>query len=96
MWEKSRGTSAWIELRLDQTLVTHQWMEVHNEVTLFNVKVSTSNHTPIFLDVNKNTRTTLIKKFWFENAWLRKSSCKDIVLDFWESNEGLDFNQKNK
>lgn len=44
--------------------------------------------------MNKNTRTTIGRKFRFENAWLRESMCKNIVLDCWESNAGLDYNQK--
>lgn len=47
-WEKSKGTSAWVELHLDRALVTQQWLDIHMEATLFNLEVTTSEHTPIF------------------------------------------------
>lgn len=65
-WEKSRGTSAWVELRLDRALVTQKWLEAHNEATLFNIEVSTFDHTPIFLEVNKRTKTK-----WLESSGLK-------------------------
>lgn len=69
-------------------------MEVHNEALLYNVEVSTSDHTPILLEVNEREKMKVGKHFRFENAWLRESMCKDIVLSYWESNEGMGYEQK--
>ncbi|KAL8099905.1 hypothetical protein AgCh_032239 [Apium graveolens] len=51
-WEKSRGTSAWVELRLDRALVTQRWMEIHEEALLYNIEISTSDHAPVLLEVD--------------------------------------------
>lgn len=83
-----------MELRLDRALVTQQWLEIHSKAKLFNIEVSTSDHTPIFLEVTKNSRTMVTRKFRFENAWLRESMCKDIVVECWDINAGKEYNQK--
>lgn len=93
-WEKSRGTSAWVELRLDRALATNRWMEIHNEARLYNIEILTSDHSPILLEVDKSANMNVGRRFRFENAWLKESMCKDIVLSCWESNEGLGYNQK--
>lgn len=94
MWEKSRGTSTWVELRLDRVFATNRWMEIHNEARLYNIKVSTFDHTPILLEIEKSLNMNVGGHFRFENAWLRESMCKEIVLSYCESNEGLGYNQK--
>lgn len=92
--EKSKGTSAWVELRLDRALVTQQWLDIHRNATLFNLEVTTSDHTPIFLVLNKCISHTNTRRFHFKNAWLREPMCKDIVMHCWDSNKIFKFNHK--
>lgn len=93
-WEKSKGTTAWVELCLDRALVTQQWLDIHKEATLFNLEVTTSDHTPILLVLNKGIANTNVKRFRFENAWLREPMCKDIVMHCWDSNKNSEFSHK--
>ncbi|XP_074375401.1 uncharacterized protein LOC141717203 [Apium graveolens] len=93
-WVKSKGTSDWVELRLNRALVTQQWLDIHKETTLFNMEVSTSDHTPIFLAINKCIINTNVRRFRFENAWLREPMCNDIVLNYWDSNKNSEYSQK--
>ncbi|XP_074346853.1 uncharacterized protein LOC141685660 [Apium graveolens] len=93
-WEKSKGTNSWVELRLDRALVNQQWLDIHKEATLSNMNVSTSDHTPIFLALNKCISNPKTRRFRFENAWLREPMCKDIVLHCWDTNKDSALNQK--
>lgn len=83
-----------VELRLDRALATQQWLEIYKEATLFNIEISTSDHTPIFLELNNSITIANSRRFRFENAWLKEAMCKDIVLDCWESNGELGYSQK--
>lgn len=62
-WEKAKGTSDWMELRLDRALATQQWLDIYNAAALFNIEISTSDHTPIFLELNKNLSSTTVRQF---------------------------------
>ncbi|KAL8133796.1 hypothetical protein AgCh_009020 [Apium graveolens] len=53
-WEKSRGSSTWVQERLDRALATQQWCTMFPQATVQVLdKVSTSDHMPIFLEVNR-------------------------------------------
>lgn len=93
-WEKSRGTSEWVKLRLDRAMATNRWLEIYSEAQLFNLEISTSDHSPILLETDRSVIMNVSRRFKFENAWLRESMCKEIVMSCWESKEGLDYNQK--
>ncbi|XP_060961746.1 uncharacterized protein LOC133031961 [Cannabis sativa] len=95
-WEKSRGTSRWVEVRLDRALVSKQWLEVFNSSKLFNLNFSSSDHCPIYLEsiIVKNVYGP--KKFKFENAWLREPLCLQVVKDVWEREPRLDDQNKIK
>lgn len=83
-----------IEIRLDRALVSNQWLILHKEATLLNMKVTTSDHMPIFLELSQDARPGNSRHFRFENAWLREPKCKEIVTDCWLTNSALDYDQK--
>ncbi|XP_062104477.1 uncharacterized protein LOC133815684 [Humulus lupulus] len=85
-WEKSRRTENWIEVWLDRTLVCHAWMSLFQSTRVLNLEITSSDHSPIFLDPNFRYAH---KKFHFENAWLREPSCFQIVEDCWSRNRTL-------
>ncbi|XP_074378357.1 uncharacterized protein LOC141719892 [Apium graveolens] len=93
-WEKSRGTSSWVEIRLDRALVTQRWLGCYSEATLSNIEISTLDHSPIYLDIDKNKENSGCRRFRFENTWFREPMCRDIVLDCGESNSDLGYKQK--
>lgn len=45
MWKKGRGTFQWVEVRLDRALVSSSWLELYQNATLLNIKVSTSDRS---------------------------------------------------
>lgn len=65
------------------------------EVKLTNLEVSTSNHSPLWLEPEVSTLIQSKKIFRFENAWLREPMCYQLVEDVW-SNNSFSFYEKLK
>lgn len=82
-WERGYGTSKWIEVRLDRALVSGNFIQHFGEMKLTNLEISTSDHTPIFFEPVVLLRTNHVKRFRFENAWLREPMCLEIVRETW-------------
>ncbi|XP_060960883.1 uncharacterized protein LOC133031409 [Cannabis sativa] len=51
---------------------------------LHNLEISTSDHAPILMVMVPTVGHNFVKRFWFENAWLRASLYYQIVKDSWE------------
>lgn len=93
-WERGAGTTSWIEVRLDRSLVTSGFMNKFPDAKLLNLEVSTSDHTPLLLELNKSSTIISKKSFCFENTWLREPVCKQIVEEVWYSNDDRSFYDK--
>lgn len=78
-WERGYGTESWIEIRLDRALVSSSFMTQFVDAKLTNMKISTSDHSPILLEPFKRSRSVKVKRFRFENVWLRDPMCGKIV-----------------
>uniref|UniRef100_A0A803NTG1 Reverse transcriptase n=1 Tax=Cannabis sativa TaxID=3483 RepID=A0A803NTG1_CANSA len=50
-WERGRGTSNWVEIRLDRVLVSHAWNDLFPSARLFNMEISVSDHSPLWLQL---------------------------------------------
>uniref|UniRef100_A0A803PVR0 Reverse transcriptase domain-containing protein n=1 Tax=Cannabis sativa TaxID=3483 RepID=A0A803PVR0_CANSA len=83
-WERGRGTSNWVEVRLDRALANQKWLEIFNSAKLINMEISSSDHCPILLIPYDQDVYLTKKRFRFENAWLREPMCAQIVKDSWE------------
>ena len=46
--------------------------------------LSSLDHLPIFLTLNKVMFVPRRFKFRFENSWLQEDRCKTLVVDFWD------------
>lgn len=75
-----------IEVRLDRVLVSAGFLNLFNEAKLINLEVSTSDHSPILLELREPTIVTPTRRFRFENAWLREPMCQQIVAEVWTIN----------
>ncbi|XP_024039536.1 uncharacterized protein LOC112098144 [Citrus clementina] len=84
-WERSRGTENWVEERLDRALASNSWIHFFPRAKVISLEASCSDHLPIFLDPAPVVRTPRVKKFHFENIWLRESDCVEVVKDSWAS-----------
>ncbi|KAM6568466.1 hypothetical protein CsatB_016451 [Cannabis sativa] len=93
-WEKGRGTTNWVEVRLDRAVVNQNWLEMFTSAKLFNLEISSSDHTPILLSLSAPDFTTAKKRFRFENAWLREPLCTQIVKDSWEFSNSNSITEK--
>lgn len=87
-WEKSRGTTNWIQERLDKGLATQEWCNLFPdaEVTVFDG--TTSDHLPLYLHLNKRVYVPRSKHFKFENVWLKERDCFNVVQDSWTVTSG--------
>ncbi|XP_074362922.1 uncharacterized protein LOC141703019 [Apium graveolens] len=56
-WERSRGTTNWIETRLDRVLTNERWNNLFSRSKLYNLEGSPSDHNPIYLDTRSNFAT---------------------------------------
>ncbi|XP_060965763.1 uncharacterized protein LOC133034618 [Cannabis sativa] len=83
-WEKSRGTTLWVEIRLDRAMVTEAWTLLFQGAKLFNLETSTSDHSPLFLEPIFVEQSPTNYRFRFENAWLKEPMCFQIVEDCWQ------------
>lgn len=88
-WEKSRGTSRWIQERLDRGLANHQWRQIFPNAEVQVIEVSTSDHLPLFLHLNKQIFVPKARRFKFENIWIRDVECMNLVKNSWAMN-GVD------
>ncbi|XP_062103610.1 uncharacterized protein LOC133814696 [Humulus lupulus] len=85
-WERGRNSSNLIEIRLDRALANSSWIHSFPEAILSNHEISTSDHCPIILSPIPNTRFSIVRRFKFENAWLREPMCRQIVEEVWQAN----------
>ncbi|KAM6593181.1 hypothetical protein CsatA_000884 [Cannabis sativa] len=82
-WEKSRGSDAWIESRLDRALASKQWLVYFSSAQLLNLELSSSDHSPLLLNMVSQTHISRHKQFRFENFWLREPMCFQVINDCW-------------
>ena len=78
-WERSRGTDNWVEERLDRVLATDLWISRFKEARVWSLESSTSDHLPIFMDPKPLAHSRTLKRFRFENIWLREANCAEVV-----------------
>ncbi|XP_074373938.1 uncharacterized protein LOC141714312 [Apium graveolens] len=95
-WEKGKGTSLWVEERLDRALISHSWNLLFPTARLVNLEISTSDHCPLWLDPVLQEFQKSVKHFRFENAWLREPMCHQIVQSSWELFSEDSFQKKIK
>lgn len=93
-WECGRNTKVWMEIRLDRAMVNRPWGLLFPLVKLYNLKGSSSDHSPIFLDVGSNQAVKQKRSFKSENAWLLEPQCVQIVQSSWEEDASLNIIQK--
>ncbi|XP_074352795.1 uncharacterized protein LOC141691947 [Apium graveolens] len=82
-WEKFRGTEDWVQERLDRGLANQGWKELFPDVVVKVGEVSTSDHIPIFLSLNRKVYMKKQKWFKFENMWIREKECYGLINECW-------------
>uniref|UniRef100_A0A803PUD0 Reverse transcriptase domain-containing protein n=1 Tax=Cannabis sativa TaxID=3483 RepID=A0A803PUD0_CANSA len=85
-WERGRGSSEWVEVRIDRALVSQTWLDLFPSGKLWNLEVTTSDHCPLNLVLSHSAGAVKVRVFRFENSWLKEPLCFKIVEDVWSSN----------
>lgn len=83
-WEKFRGTDNWVKERLDRGLATQTWIDMFPDAVVKVIELSTSDHLPLFLDLNRKVYVQKRKRFRFENVWIREKDCYNLINDCWQ------------
>ena len=52
MWERGKGTPAWVEEKLDRCLASGAWLNLFPQVKLLNLIAPVSDHSPILLQTD--------------------------------------------
>lgn len=93
-WESGYGTVKWIEIRLDRALVSNSFVNQFEDAKLTNMKITTSDHSPILLEPFVRFQAVKVQRLRFENAWLRDPMCGKIVEESWQVNQGKPVTEK--
>lgn len=93
-WERVTETSELIEVRLNRALISVDFLNIFKDAKLLNLEVTTSDHCPILLEMHKVNIVAQVKRFRFENAWLREPMCQKIVEEVWNNSSNQSFYAK--
>ncbi|XP_074337494.1 uncharacterized protein LOC141674688 [Apium graveolens] len=78
-WERCHGKYNWVQERLDRGLANRSWCELFPFAVVKVLEVSTSDHLPLFLQLNKQVFVPRVNHFKFENIWLKESEFINLV-----------------
>lgn len=86
-WERGRGTDNWVQERLDRGLANSAWTDLFPNAVVKVMEASTSDHLPLFLDLNRKVYVHKGKRFRFENVWIKEKECYSLINSCWRSEE---------
>lgn len=95
-WERGKNTDHHIEIRLDRVLANSLWLDKFQLAKIYNLVGSQSDHSPLLLIPELQTRGDIKRHFRFENAWLTEPMCFQIIKDGWAVENIGDIMQKMK
>ena len=84
-WEGGRGSSHWVEERLDRALVNVSWLNLFSNAKLNNLVAPISDHSPIELITVDKFSCVYKHRFRFENGWLKEDELDFVVSNAWRS-----------
>ncbi|WOH11566.1 hypothetical protein DCAR_0831055 [Daucus carota subsp. sativus] len=77
-WERCRGTTMWIQERLDRVMANQGWRQLFPNAEVQVLEVSTSDHLPLVLQLNSQVYMPKSMRFKFENVWIREADLKEL------------------
>ncbi|XP_019168526.1 PREDICTED: uncharacterized protein LOC109164444 [Ipomoea nil] len=88
-WEKGKGTTSWIEERLDKVLSTNSWNSIVLGARVTNLLTRKSDHSVLFLEIRDPSggRSGRGRGFRFESAWLYDEGCRRVVESWAEGRD---------
>ena len=85
--ERSRGTTSWVEERLDRAMATQPWISLFSHTIVYTLEAAESDHLPIFLDPFCQRNKSRQRRFCFENIWLNEAGCREVIQSSWDGSE---------
>ncbi|XP_055959787.1 uncharacterized protein LOC130014852 [Mercurialis annua] len=95
-WSRGRKDAGKVEELLDRAFVTSDWIDLFPEAKVVNQEMSTSDHLPVLLYLNRSDVGAVSKKFRFNNVWVTKKDCVDVVSEAWRRTADGDLCSKLK
>ncbi|XP_074327490.1 uncharacterized protein LOC141665403 [Apium graveolens] len=80
-WQRSRETYRWIQERLDMGMANKSWIDLFPNAEVRVLEGSTSDHLPLYLQLNKRVYVPKSRRFKFENMWIREQECRNIIQE---------------
>ncbi|VFQ71532.1 unnamed protein product [Cuscuta campestris] len=93
-WERGRGSTDWVEERLDRAVATDAWLALFPRACVLNIDMRSSDHSALLLRVTGTAYISRIKRFRFENAWLQDERFKDTLIQIWSDAAPLSLPEK--
>lgn len=93
-WERFRGTDKWVVERLDRGFATKEWIDLFPNAVVQVHEVSTSDHMPLCLQLNRRVYVPKGRHFCFENVWIHETECRGIIQECWSRSRNQDLMQK--
>ncbi|XP_019190821.1 PREDICTED: uncharacterized protein LOC109185297 [Ipomoea nil] len=88
-WEKGKGTSRWIEEKLDKVLTTSTWCDINTMVRVTNILTRKSDHSALFMGIHDPMgRARPRRRFRFEMTWTYDEGCRAVVEEAWGEGRG--------
>ena len=81
-WDKSRGTPAWMEEKLDRALASKEWHSQFHGAHVINEDAPPSDHSAIILCMTEKPPSPR-QRFRFENTWVQEEDCRALVARSW-------------
>lgn len=72
-WARGRGTSRWVQVKLERVLVTGEWRDLFLMARAWSLEGSSSDHMPLLLVTNLMGMRRFRKMPHFENSWGEQS-----------------------
>lgn len=75
-------------------LANQSWKNMFPQTKVKVLEGSTSDHLPLFLELNKKVYAPKTKRFKFENIWIKEEQCPRLVQECWEQTDGKSIVEK--
>ncbi|RYR06927.1 hypothetical protein Ahy_B05g074243 [Arachis hypogaea] len=88
-WTNNQPGDSNVQERLDRAVATIDWQEAFPEAVVQHLQRYRSDHCPILVDVagTKVRRRKRPHLFRFEEMWLKRAECKEIVSRAWTNRQ---------
>ena len=89
-WQKHFLACHSIWERLDRALATNDWLLRFAGTHVHHLKFDTSDHSPLWIDMEGLNFQSISKPFRFKEAWLSDHTCLKVIEAIWEAREVAD------